>query len=111
MSMDMDLYWEEMGGKVLGELNRRLDSGEGKDLPGTLLMRLAELYLKRLEKLAAEADEEVEYLTPLQAIDQEGLPIESKIEILSGYVEQLKTDLSAATARLEELTSDTAQVQ
>lgn len=101
-----DAYWERVGHKVLGEVERRLDMGEGDGLPGTLLMRLAEQYLKYLERKAKEAEsEEAEYLTPLEAIDQEGLPLETKIEILTTYMQQLQDDHEKATAKLAELTT------
>lgn len=104
-----DSYWEQIGGQVLGELDRRLRSGEAKDLPGTLLMRLAEQYLKWLDKQAEKAaQEESEYLTPLEAIDQEGLPVERKIEILQVYMDQLVADHKLAEEKLKELISGNA---
>lgn len=99
-----DAYWDQIGPKILGVVEDRIDNGETDKLPGTLLMRLAEQYLKYLEKKAAEAEgEEDEYLTPLQAIDQEGLPHEAKLEILQGYITQLEADHTAATERMKEL--------
>ena len=98
-----DEYWDRIGGKVLSEVERRLDGGDVKDLPGTLLMRLAELYLKRLEQKAKEEEEELHYMSALEAIDQEGLPVESKIQILTDYLAKLESDREEAEARLAEL--------
>jgi hypothetical protein len=99
-------YWEKIGKSVLAELERRLgDEADARDLPGTLLMRLAEAYLKYLDKQAQEQEEELHYMTALEAIDQEGLPLESKVEILTDYLAKLDEDRRIAIERLEELTS------
>lgn len=102
-------YWNRIGGQVLSELERRLGHGaDAADLPGTLLMRLAEQYLKYLDKKAQEEEEEQHYMTAMEAIDQEGLPIESKIIILKDYIEKLRGDLVEAEAKLEEVARDSA---
>lgn len=107
-----DEYWAEVGTKVLGELNRRLTTTEARELPGTLLMRLAEQYMKHLEKKQqADAEMDMEWLTPLQAIDQEGLPVESKIEILAIYMDQLQKDHQTATIRLLELQKEVSDAE
>jgi hypothetical protein len=88
----------------MAELERRLESHEeAKDLPGTLLMRLVEQYLRYLDKKAKEEEEELHYLTPLEAIDQPGLPVENKIEILTEYLKKLEEDKTQAQERLNEL--------
>lgn len=101
---ESEAYWNRIGGKVLGELERRLGhDADAADLPGTLLMRLAEQYLKYLDKMAQEKDEEQHYMTAMEAIDQEGLPIESKVAILTDYLAKLDEDRETASKRLEEL--------
>jgi uncharacterized protein (DUF2267 family) len=100
---ESDAYWEKIGGKVLRELDRRLDTDEAGELAGTLLMRLAEQYLKYLEKQAAQEEEEQHFMTAMEAIDQEGIPIASKIEILTDYIDKLESDHKGATDRLAEL--------
>lgn len=66
-------------------------------------MRLAEQYLKYLDKKAQEQEEVAHYLTAMEAIDQEGLPGEVKIQILCDYIEKLEADKIIASERLAEL--------
>jgi hypothetical protein len=104
MTESPDSYWDRIGGQILEELDRRLGTSDAEDLPGTLLMRLAEQYLKYLEKRAKESEEnDGSYMTALEAIDQEGLPDETKKQILTDYIGKLEEDLAACRARLEEL--------
>lgn len=100
--------FEKLGELVMDELERRLkDKNDAKGLPGTLLMRLAEQYIKYLEKKDAQEAAMQELLaitvTPLQMIDQEGLSVERKLEILYAYLKQIETEWVAASARLVEL--------
>lgn len=97
-------YWNNIGSAVLTELERRLgEESDARDLPGTLLMRLAEKYLQYLDKVAKEADEEKHYMTAMEAIDQEGLPLDSKVEILKDYIDKLEEDHTIALERLHVL--------
>lgn len=99
-----EVYWNDIGGKVLAELERRLGSeADARELPGTLLMRLAEKYLQYLDKLQREEEDEKQYMTALEAIDQEGLPLGNKIEILRDYIDKLEEDHTIALERLGEL--------
>lgn len=103
--------FEKLGELVMDELERRLgDPEDAKGLPGTLLMRLAEQYIKYLEKQDAQEAAMQELLavtvTPLQMIDQEGLSDERKLEILYAYLKQIEEEWVAASARLVELRGD-----
>lgn len=101
---NFETYWEDIGGKVLTELERRLSEGSSAaDLPGTLLMRLAEKYITYMEKLARQEEADIPYMTAMDAIDQEGLPIENKIQILQDYISKLESDHTIAINRLAEL--------
>lgn len=106
-NIESEAYWNRIGASVLSELERRLgDDDSAADLPGTLLMRLAEQYLKYLDKKAQEQDEELHYMTAMEAIDQPGLPAESKVTILTDYITKLEADLVLAQDRLKEVTDD-----
>lgn len=101
---ESEQYWNRIGGQVLRELERRLgDHEDASDLPGTLLMRLAEQYLKYLDKKAADEEEELSFMTAMEAIDQEGLPLESKAQILTDYIAKLESDHTIAINRLSEV--------
>lgn len=107
MSDTSEDYWNKIGGQVLTELERRLGHGaDAKDLPGTLLMRLAEQYLKYLDKKAQEQEEEAHYMTAMEAIDQEGLPLDVKVQILSDYIVKLEEDMMQAVTRHAELEAE-----
>jgi hypothetical protein len=98
--------FDVIGARVLAELNRRLGSpGDAADLPGTLLMTLAQNYLKYLERQeAAEASKEAEHVTSaLEMIDKEGLSVARKVEILTDFIDQVETEWREASARLVEL--------
>lgn len=111
MAEGAPIFWESIGEKVLKELERRLGSAsDAADLPGTLLMRLAEMYIKFLEKEAANKSENVEYMTALEAIDQEGLPVETKKQILADYIAKLEEDVRLAQAKMEEISDDVPPV-
>ncbi len=104
-------YWDRIGGSVLEELERRLSDGNAaENLPGTLLMRLAEQYLRYLDKKAQEQEDAPEYMTAMEAIDQPGLPADAKIQILKDYLDKLDNDRSVAAERLKELEDETAQM-
>lgn len=109
---ESDAYWNRIGGQVLAELERRLGhDADAADLPGTLLMRLAEQYLKYLDKRAQEEEEEQHYMTAMEAIDQEGLPPDAKVQILTDYIAKLEEDLTVATNRLTELQGEVDGLQ
>lgn len=97
--------FEKIGEDVLAELGRRLETKAGREtLPGTLLMKLAENYLKYLEKKQAqEGDRHEEVLTALEIIDQPGLSIDKKYEILEAYIDELQDELRTVSVRMEEI--------
>lgn len=98
---------DDIGEKVLAELNRRLNSPlEAAEIPGTQLMQLAQRYIASLEKLAQAAAEDApdeEKLLPLELIDVPGLSTERKVEILDPYLDRLEEEWRAASSRYEEL--------
>lgn len=101
--------FDAIGQGVLEELNRRLGSPElAQDLPGTLLMKVAESYLKYLERKQAfeEAKANIEKLDPLEMIDQPGLSLDMRIEILSEWIEEVENYWQAASARMEQLVKE-----
>jgi hypothetical protein len=98
--------FEAIGQGVLEELNRRLGSPElAEQLPGTLLMKVAESYLKYLERKQQfeEAKANIEKIDPLEMIDQPGLTITMRTEILSEYIDDLEGYWRAASDRMAEL--------
>lgn len=106
MSEDTPPDFDEIGQGVLEELNRRLGSPElAQDLPGSLLMKVAESYLKYLERKQTfeEAKAEQEKLDPLEIIDQPGLGVTKRVEILGQYLEEIEIEWQKASTRMEEL--------
>lgn len=102
--IDNEVFWDRLGSKVMRELERRLTDREtASEVPGTLLMGLADRYIKHLERKAAQEETQTEYMTALEAIDQEGLPDDVKIQILKDYIEKLNEDIVEATTRLSQL--------
>lgn len=98
--------FDAIGQGVLEELNRRLGSPElAQDLPGTLLMKVAESYLKYLERKQQfeEAKANIEKLDPLEMIDQEGLTLDMRIQILGEWLEEVESYWQAASTRMAEL--------
>lgn len=84
------------------ELHRRLATPElAQDLPGTLLMKVAMDYVKHLEKRneIEEAKLALEKLDPLEMVDQPGLPLVLRMEVLSEYLDELDEARRAAGAR------------
>lgn len=103
-NIDNEVFWDKLGSKVMRELEHRLTDQElASEVPGTLLMGLADRYIKHLEKKAALEEATTEYMTALEAIDQEGLPDDVKITILNDYIEKLNEDIAEARSRLEQL--------
>lgn len=113
MSSESDsIDFEGIGQGVLEELNRRLGTPElAQDLPGTLLMKVAESYLKYLERKQAfeESKQEAEDIDPLDVIDQPGLGPERKVVILGQYLEELEDYWQRASARMEELLKEVVE--
>lgn len=104
--------FEGIGQGVLEELNRRLGSPAlAQDLPGTLLMKVAESYLKYLERKQAyeESKQEAEKLDPLDVIDQPGLGAERRVVILGQYLEELEDFWQRASKRMEELLKEVVE--
>lgn len=98
--------FEQIGQGVLEELNNRLGNADrAGDLPGTLLMKIAESYLKYLERKQQieEAKLNQEKLDPLEMIDLEGLDLDARIEILAEWIEECEKDWTNASARMAEL--------
>lgn len=98
--------YDAIGLGVLEELNRRLGTPElAQDLPGTLLMKVAESYLKYLERRQQfeEAKANIDKIDPLDMIDQEGLTLDMRVEILSEYIDDLENFWTTASARMEQL--------
>lgn len=98
---------DDIGEKVLAELNRRLSTKSlAGDIPGTQLMQLAQRYIASLEKLAqaaaADAPEEVK-LSPLELIDVPGLSLDRKVQILDPYLDRLEAEWRVASSRFEEM--------
>jgi hypothetical protein len=86
--------FDAIGQGVLEELNRRLGSPElAADLPGSLLMKVAESYLKYLEKKQAylESQGETVKVNPMEMINQPGLTLARRVVILSEYLWELET--------------------
>lgn len=104
--------FEGIGQGVLEELSRRLGTPElAQDLPGTLLMKVAESYLKYLEKKQAfeESKQEAVKLDPLDVIDQPGLGVERRVVILGQYLEELEDTWTRASSRMEELLKEVVE--
>jgi hypothetical protein len=98
--------FDAIGTRVMVELNRRLGSPElAQDLPGTLLMKVAMDYVKHLEERnrIEQAKLNQEKLDPLEMIDQPGLTVAMRIEILSEYIEELEGYWKDASTRMAEL--------
>lgn len=98
--------FDAIGQGVLEELNRRLGNPElAQDLPGTLLMKVAESYLKYLERRQQfeEAKANIDKIDPLDMIDQEGLTVDMRIEILGEYIGDLEDYWGRASERMEQL--------
>lgn len=101
--------YEQMGENVLGELSRRLRTPAlAEGLPGTLLMKLAENYLKYLERkqLNDEGKPENHPVTALEIIDQPGLSVEKKFEIMNDYIGQLEDEWKQASERMVEIVGE-----
>lgn len=84
------------------ELHRRLATPAlAQDLPGTLLMKVAMDYVKHLEKRneLEEAKLAQEKLDPLEMIDQPGLPITLRMQVLNEYLTELDEARAAAATR------------
>lgn len=98
--------FDDMGKLISKELRRRLGNREkAAELPGTLLMRLFESYTKAIEKRneIEKAKLEQEKLDPLEIVNQEGLPDETKLEILLEYVDELEDQWRRASEIIVEL--------
>jgi len=90
----------------MDELNRRLGSPElAQDLPGTLLMKVAMDYVKHLEARNAIERAKLEQvkLDPLEMIDQPGLSLAHRINILHDYIDDVEEAWRAASVRIEAL--------
>lgn len=101
-----ELDFDRIGEGVMMELNRRLGAPElAQDLPGTLLMKVAMDYVKHLEKRneIEQAKLDQEHIDPLEMIDQPGIPLDMRIEILYEYIGELETYWTTSSNRLEEL--------
>jgi hypothetical protein len=101
-----DVNFDQIGGLVMEELNRRLGSEElAQDLPGTLLMKVAMDYVKHLEARNAIEKAKLEQVRvdPLEMIDQAGLSLEQRIMILSEYLDDIETTWREASQRIVEL--------
>src|SRR5438067_712307 len=88
------------------ELHNRLGSPEmARELPGTLLMKVAMDYVKHLERrnelLAAKQDQEK--IDPLDVIDLPGLDVERRVVILAEYLGDIEEAWQRASKRMEEL--------
>ena len=88
------------------EMRRRLGNSEkAADLPGTLLMRLVEQYIKAVEKRneIEQAKLEQEEIDAMEMIDQPGLPLDYRVEMLEEFLGEIQDVWLAGSARLEEL--------
>lgn len=97
--------FDAIGEGVLRELNRRIqDPKRAADLPGTHLMQLAQMYAKILQKRNEIEEQKVkEKVDPITVIDQEGLPLALRIEILTSYLDDLEEAWRSASQRMVEL--------
>lgn len=96
--------FEQIGQNVLRELSRRLSiPAAAESLPGTLLMKLAENYLRYLEKKTIEGGGEPLTLAALEIIDTDGITLERKVEIMQQYLDDLEAEWRAASERMAEL--------
>lgn len=101
-----EVSFEQIGGLVMNELHRRLGAPElAQDLPGTLLMKVAGDYIKHIERRneIEQAKLEQEHVNPLEIVDQEGLPLEMRFEILTEYLDEVESAWRHASARMEDL--------
>lgn len=100
-----ELSLDDIGEKVLAELNRRLDSASlANEIPGTQLMQIAQRYLAHLEaerKLKEEIVEEK--LHPLEAVDNHGIPLELRYKILWEYLDEIETTWRDVSERVREM--------
>lgn len=88
------------------ELNRRLATPQlAEDLPGTLLMKVAMDYVRYLAERNAieQAKLNQEKVDPLEMIDQPGLNLSMRVEILAEYLEEVEDYWTRASARMAEL--------
>lgn len=98
--------FEEMGENVLKELSRRLRVPElARGLPGTQLLKLAENYMKYLERkhLQDTANPDTHPVSAIEIIDQQGISLEKKHEIMGEYLDQLEREWKEASQRMAEL--------
>lgn len=100
--------FDEIGEKIMVELNRRLgDEDTAEGLPGTLLMQLAQRYIAYLEKKQEierqKMEEDGKKIPPLVMIDRPGLPMDRRIGIMSEYLDELEAEWRAASERFIEL--------
>lgn len=95
-----------LGRALYAELLRRAgDPQTARNLPGTHLMTLFQTYQKHLEKKLEieQAKLAEEKLDPMEMIDQPGLPLDLRVQILYEYTDELEDTWRKASAKLEEL--------
>lgn len=94
------------------ELHRRLGSPElAQELPGTLLMKVAMDYVKHLERRndIEQAKLDQEQVDPLEIVQQPGLPLDMRFEILSDYIEELEGAWRGASEIMETILEEVNQ--
>lgn len=111
---EYEIDFDSIGQGVIQELYRRLGSAElAQDLPGTLLMKFAESYLKAIEKRneIEAAKLESKTMNPLEMIDQPGMALPYRYTMLLEYLNELEEWWKTASARMviivEEMRRDT----
>lgn len=101
-----EVDFDQIGERVMVELNRRLGSPElAQDLPGTLLMKVAMDYVKYLEQRNAieQAKLDAEKVDPIEMVNQPGLPLEMRWEIIDAYLDEVEDYWRRASVIREEL--------
>lgn len=101
--------FDSIGVRVIEELQRRLSSPElAQDLPGTLLMKFAESYLKAIEKRneIEAAKLENKSTNPLEMIDQSGMALPYRYAMLLEYLTELEEWWVTASARMVEIVEE-----
>jgi hypothetical protein len=102
-----ELTLDDIGEKVIAELQRRLNSPrDAAEIPGTQLMQIAQRYLAYLESTLQADEDEREKLTPLEAIDKPGLALEVRYQIMQDYLQELEAEWQTAFARFNEIKAE-----